>query len=134
MIRRLHHLDFVVRDLDAAVAHWSRLLDREPAARDDLPERGVRLARFDVGGTWLILVQPVSASSPVHRFLESEGEGFFHVAFEVDDLDSEAQRLVGQGLAPDVGTRRGVEGWRLFDVPAERNLGAMAQLVAEDGL
>lgn len=131
MIRKIHHLDFVVRDLDSAVAHWSRLLDREPVAREELPERGVRLARFDVGGTWLILVQPVAESSPVRRFLESEGEGFFHVAFEVDDLEAEAQRLIRQDLAPDSALRKGVEGWRLFDVPAEHNLGAMAQLVAE---
>lgn len=132
MIERVHHIDFVVRDLDAAIDHWTRLLGRLPRARETLEGRGVELARFDVGGIWIILVQAVDPASPVQEFLERHGEGFFHLAFAVEDVEAEVSRLARDGFTgalPEL--RSGVMGWRLVDIPAERNLGAMVQLTEE---
>ncbi len=77
MVERVHHIDFVVRDLDAATARYSSILGVEPRSREELPDRGIHLVRFEVGGIWIILVQPVRDDSPVRAFLDRYGEGFY---------------------------------------------------------
>jgi methylmalonyl-CoA/ethylmalonyl-CoA epimerase len=132
MVRRVHHIDFVVRDLEEATARYARVLGIEPGPRERLEDRGVELVRFRLGEVWIILVQPVRRDSPVRAFLDEHGEGFFHIAYRVDDVAAEAARLRGQGvrLATD-SPRRGVEGWRLVDVDMSETCGVYTQLVEE---
>jgi len=128
--RRIHHIDIVVEDLDHAVNQYRKVLGIEPRPRESLPSRGIDLARFRIGETWLILVQPTRADSPVAAFLAHNGEGFFHMAIEVDDVEGAADALkaVGVRLVNET-PRAGVEGWRLVDVNIEETSGAMVQLV-----
>lgn len=133
MLERVHHIDFVVRDLEAAVERYTKILGRRPLERERLDDRGVELARFDVGGIWIILVQPVTAESPVQAFLDRYGEGFFHIAYRVEDVESEADRLRREGIdLGATGTRRGLEGWTLLDLPMEETAGVLTQLVEDD--
>jgi methylmalonyl-CoA/ethylmalonyl-CoA epimerase len=128
--RRIHHIDVVVEDLAHAVEQYRKVLGVEPCPRESLPSRGIDLARFRIGETWLILVQPTRAESPVAAFLEQNGEGFFHMAIEVDDVEAAADGLKSLGVRlVDDTPRVGVKGWRLVDVNVEETLGAMVQLV-----
>lgn len=127
--RRIHHIDIVVRDLDRAVERFTTILGVAPGPREHLPQRGVDLARVRIGETWLILVQPVRDDSPVREFLDTHGEGFFHMALEVDDVAAVADTLAGRGVRLRNRTpRRGVEGWKLVDIELEETFGAMIQL------
>jgi len=128
--RRIHHVDVVVRDLDHAVEQYRKVLGIDPQPRESLASRGIDLVRFRVGETWLILVQPTSDQGPVADFLAANGEGFFHMAIEVDDVTAAASAMSGRGvrLANDT-PRMGVEGWKLVDVQIEETLGAMVQFV-----
>ena len=128
MLKRIHHIDFVVRDLDRAVETYRRLFAVEPSPRERLAERGIELVRFRLGATWVILVQPVRRDSPVMDFLERYGEGFFHIAYEVEDVEAAARDLRAKGVAPRP-WRRGVEGWKLLDLEMAETLGVMTQLV-----
>ena len=130
MVRRIHHLDIVVRDLERATERYRLILGQEPLGRETLPERGIDLARFRLGDTWLILVQPTRDDSPVMDFLREHGEGFFHIAYEVDDVEAVGRSLAaaGIGVVNEV-PRRGVEGWKLVDLEIADTLGVMTQLV-----
>jgi len=130
MIQRVHHIDFVVRDLDRAVERYSKLFGRPPGARESLPERGVELVRFDLGNVWVILVQPIRSDSPVADFLVRHGEGFFHIGYQVDDVMAEAERLREEeiGLVNPM-PRTGVEGWKLIDIAPDEAAGVWSQLV-----
>ena len=133
MIQRAHHIDFVVRDLDRAANRFSTIFGVEPLERERLEDRGVELVRFDVGGLWIALVQPISDDSPVKAFLDEHGEGFFHIAYKVDDVESEAARLEAEGLRiVNREPRRGVEGWKLIDLEMDDTCGVYTQLIQED--
>lgn len=133
MIERVHHIDFVVRDLEAAAVRFARLLGRQAGPRERLADRGVELVRFEVGNVWLILVQPVRQDSPVQAFLDKHGEGFFHIAFAVGRVAAEAERLLAEGIdLVDEHPRRGVEGWQLLDVAPDESLPVCTQLVQDD--
>ena len=129
---RVHHIDFVVRDLDRATETYRKILGKEPRARESLPDRGVELVRFDLGGVWVILVQPVRADSPVQAFLDRYGEGFFHIAYQVASVEAQVERLRAQGItAANEKPRRGVEGWKLVDLEIEDTAGVLTQFIEQ---
>jgi methylmalonyl-CoA/ethylmalonyl-CoA epimerase len=114
MVQRIHHLNFIVRDLEASLPAWERLLGFPAAHRDELPERGVRAARFRLVDTWLVLVQPTRTDSVPGQFLQANGEGFFLLSFSVESLAEELDRL---GAAAFQGAARsGADGWRVRDL------------------
>lgn len=128
MIRGVHHVNFLVRDLDDAVERHERLLGVTFEPVDELPERGVRIARFRAGDTWIALVQPVADGEPM-RHLARHGEGFFLLAFEVADVEAAAAavRRAG-GHTTSAWPRTGLDGWRVIDVDPQDTGGVILQL------
>lgn len=126
MVTGIHHINFLVRDLDAAIPRWERWLGRPVDRRDELRERGVLAARFRLGDAWLVLVQPTRPDSVPGRHLESHGEGFFLLSLEVAGLEAEVDRL---GQASFQGEARGgADGWRVRDLDSLAGAGAQLQL------
>jgi len=126
MVNGVHHINFIVRDLEAAVLAWERILDRGVDKRDRLDSRGVDIARFDLGGTWIVLVQPTGPGAPAD-YLEANGEGFFLMSLAVDSLDTEAERL---GAAMLTGhARAGLDDWFVQDLEVAQTFGAQLQLI-----
>lgn len=118
MVHSIHHLNFIVADLEAAIPRWEALLGLPVAHRDELAERGVIAARFRVGDAWLVLVQPTRADSVPGRFLAERGEGFFLLSFGVDSLDDEVARAGEAAFAGPA--RTGADGWRVRDLAPGR--------------
>lgn len=130
-IRGIHHINFLVRDLKAAETRYRQLFGLGPAIRGELPGRGVETARFSLGNSWLVLVQPTSEEGEPARLLREHGEGFMLLSLAVDDLDAAADGIAGGGVA--LGRERtGLDGWRVADLPADATFGARLQL-CEDG-
>ena len=127
MVRRIHHINFVVRDLEAAIPSYERLLGMPVTSRDRLEERGVALARFRLADTWLILVQPVRPGTAPARYLERHGEGFFLLSLEVDSLAEEKKRLGAQMFSGV--ERSGLDDWRVVDMEIGNTFGAQLQLL-----
>ena len=126
-IRSVHHINFLVRDLDAAVAQYERVLNKPADSRGTLPDRGVDVARFKVGETWIVLVNPTRPGTTPARHLEQHGEGFFLMSLEVDALAEQAQRLGDEAFAGDA--RTGLDGWAVRDLDPKGTCGAQLQYV-----
>ena len=127
MVRCVHHINFIVRDLEAAIARYEEILDMRVTLRDHLDERGVDTARFRVGETWIVLVQPTGADGEPARHLAEHGEGFFLMSLEVESLQEEVSRL-GAGMF-EGDERQGVDDWRVRDLDRATTYGAQLQLV-----
>lgn len=132
MIRGVHHLNFLVRDLDEAVGRYERTLGVEIQQRDELPGRGVLTARFRAGDTWIVLVQPVADGEPM-RYLERHGEGFYLISYEVDDVlrAAASARIAGVQTTSDL-PRDGLDRWRVIDIDAAAMNGVTVQLCQDD--
>ena len=99
MITGLDHVALVVRDLDAAIDGYRRLLGRE--ANWIGRAGGVRQAWFQLPNMALDLIAPEGEGAfadGIRTHLDAHGEGIWALAFAVADLDV-AQRLM---------TRRGL--------------------------
>lgn len=132
MIRGVHHINFLVRDLESAVERHERLLGVHIERIDELPERGVRVARFRAGETWIALVQPVAEGEPMQR-LREHGEGFFLISYRVDDVEAAAERIRDAGgRTTSAVPRQGLDRWRVIDIdPA--GLDCIPAQLCEDG-
>ncbi len=130
MIKRIHHINFIVKDLEKAVKTYKLLFGEPTVESEILPQRGVKLARFKVGETWLILVQPVSEDGIPAQYLKKHGEGFFLISCQVDDVRKAGGQLANEGVSVlDSHPRQGLDDWQVMDLDAEDLFGANFQLV-----
>jgi len=135
-IRRLgkvHHVAIVVRSIDASLVLWRDLLGLDLEAVMDIPTDHVRIAFLGVGESKVELVEPTDDTTGVARFLESKGEGFHHVCFEVDNIAEALIRLELDGLELiDTAPRRGAEGPVAFIHPRSCQ-GVLVELIEAPG-
>ena len=130
---RVHHVAVVVRDLDAALGFYRGALGMELEVVLPIESDGVRIAFLPVGESKVELVEPTDPSTGVARFLESRGEGFHHVCFEVDDLAAELARLAREGVELiDQAPRKGAEGPVAFIHPRAGH-GVLVELIEAPG-
>ncbi len=128
---RIHHINFVVHDLEEAMARFERALGVDPFQVVDYQPRGARVARTRVGESWLVLVSPYDPASVPGRYLADHGEGFFLVSLGYEDIVQQLERLESEGIeAIDMAPRDGILDWRVADI-AEVH-GVLLQLTDEN--
>jgi len=86
MLRRISHLGLAVKDLDAAVRLYEGVFGLTVEHRWVAEADQMEAASFRVGDLEIELMQPLTADSPVGRFIARRGEGIHHVAYKVDDV------------------------------------------------
>ena len=133
ILNSVHHINFIVADIDAAVEAYQSKLGLGPFEYEELPERGVSTARAQVGDAWIVLVSPHDEDSVAGRHLKDHGEGFFLLSFGVDDLDRALAEIAQRGAIPaGSGARSGILGWRVADLETEDSLGVRFHLTQTD--
>ena len=128
-VQYLDHVGVVVRDLEAALKTFQDVFEMSPGEIRELPDQGVRATLLTVGQTRLELLEPLSAESPVGRFLERRGEGLHHLAFHVDNVSEKLKILSDRGLElVDKEPREGLSGIIAFVHPRSVH-GILTELV-----
>lgn len=97
-ILRIHHVTLAVRDLDRARETFAALFGVASEHGDVIEAFGVRTADVALGGGTLQLAAALDGESPIARFTERRGEGFYNIALEVDDLDAAVAELGERGV------------------------------------
>jgi methylmalonyl-CoA/ethylmalonyl-CoA epimerase len=127
----LHHVAFVVADLDSAL-EGQRRIGFSVSERFVLEEQGVEVATLPAGTSWIELIRPLDPEGAIARFLAKRGEGFHHVAYTVPDLEAALQSLQETGVRLiDTSPRTGAHGWRIAFVHPEACSGVLTELVQE---
>ena len=130
---RIHHVAIVVRSLETALPFYRDLLGLALETIMDIESDHVQIAFLGVGESKVELVEPTDNTTGVARFLESRGEGFHHVCFEVPDLAEELTRLGIEGVELiDMAPRRGAEGPVAFLHPRSCH-GVLVELIEAPG-
>jgi methylmalonyl-CoA/ethylmalonyl-CoA epimerase len=130
---RIHHVAVVVRSIEAGLAFWRDILGLELEMVADVERDHVRIAFLGVGESKVELVEPTDDTTGVARFLDSRGEGFHHVCFEVANLAETLLRLEIEGVELiDTAPRRGAEGPVAFLHPRSCQ-GVLVELIEEPG-
>jgi methylmalonyl-CoA/ethylmalonyl-CoA epimerase len=126
----IHHVGMAVADLDEAVGAYSRLFGAQLEHRETLVDQGVEAAVLRVGSGRVELLGSLDADTPIGRFLERRGPGMHHIAFEVDDVAAELERLAADGAELiDAHARPGIFGLDIAFVHPSATGGVLAELV-----
>ncbi|MCE7071810.1 methylmalonyl-CoA epimerase [Dyadobacter sp. CY327] len=98
-MKNVEHIGIAVKELEAAEKLFSSLLNAQPYKRETVASEGVLTSFFQVNQTKIELLQSTDPEGVIARFIEKKGEGVHHVAFEVDDIVLEMERLKKEGFA-----------------------------------
>ncbi len=132
MLTRIDHVGLAVHDLDAAIDFYGRTFDLHVVHQEVNEEQGVREAMLAVGdsGACVQLLAPLTADSPIARFLDRNGEGVQQVAYGVDDIDATSAELRSRGvrLLYDE-AKRGTAGSRINFIHPKDAGGVLVELV-----
>ena len=97
-MKKVEHIGIAVKDLTNANALFEKLFNQSHYKVEEVESEGVSTSFFKVGDTKIELLQALQADSPIAKFIEKRGEGIHHIAFEVDDIQSEMERLQAEGF------------------------------------
>jgi methylmalonyl-CoA/ethylmalonyl-CoA epimerase len=98
MFARIDHVGVAVEDLDAGIALYEQTYGMALVHRETVTEQGVEAVLLDVGENHVELLRPLSADTPVGKFLAKRGPGLHHVAYQVDDIEAALQSLKDAGI------------------------------------
>ena len=97
-MRKIEHIGIAVNNIADAAKVYELLLNTRVYKVEDVESEGVKTAFLQSGPNKIELLEPSSADSPIHKFLEKKGEGIHHIAFDVEDIIAEMERLKKEGF------------------------------------
>ena len=130
MFTHLDHIGIAVRDLDEAVAFYTRAFGVSVWERLELPERHMTVAVAHLGASFVELIAPTSQEAAFAKFLRERGPGMHHVAYRVDDIAAALDHLRAEGVPLiDETPRPGLHNTLVAFVHPKGTLGVLVELV-----
>ena len=129
MLKKISHIGIAVTNIDEATPFYRDVLGMEFEGTEVVTEQKVKVAFFVVGESRIELLEPTSPDSPVAKFLEKNGPGVHHVAFEVADLEGRLAQLKEQGVRLiDESPRMGAHKTRIAFMHPKASGGVLTEL------
>jgi methylmalonyl-CoA/ethylmalonyl-CoA epimerase len=98
MLNKIEHLGIAVANMEEAKKIYTALLGVECYKEEYVESEGVKTAFFKVGDSKVELLEATLPTSPIAKYIEKRGTGIHHIAFDVDDINKEIDRLVKEGF------------------------------------
>lgn len=103
MFTRIDHVGIACHDLEEKIAFYTTTFGLTVVARETHDVQGVHEAMLHVadapaGSSYVQLLQPIHADTPVGKFLAQRGEGIHHVGYGVDDVAEALRGVAASGV------------------------------------
>ncbi len=95
---KISHIGIAVESLEKAGVSYAALFDDVEPHRETVEGQKVNILSFPVGDAVIELTEATADDSPIAKFIAKRGQGIHHVAFEVDDIQTELERLKAAGV------------------------------------
>ena len=97
-MKKIEHIGIAVNNIDDANKLYEQLLDTKAYKSEVVESEGVVTSFFQSKNTKIELLQGTNDNNAISKFIEKNGEGIHHIAFEVDDISDEIMRLKKLGF------------------------------------
>lgn len=118
-LNNVHHIAFAVWDLEAAIRYYEWLLGVPVRERGHVATRGAEVAIFRLENVNLEFVAPATPESSLHQYLNERGEGFFHLAFAVNEVETAYEQLNDHGVRMAGPPYTAYKDWRIAYIERE---------------
>ncbi len=128
-IKRISHLGIAVKDLEGPKKLYRDNLGLKLKGEEVVAAQKVQVSFIQVGESNLELLLPTQPDSPVGNFLEKKGEGFHHLALEVEDINAAVEELKAAGVKMiDEKPREGAHGALVAFIHPKATYGLLVEL------
>lgn len=97
-MRKIEHLGIAVNDLQKSNEVFQKLLGTAPYKLETVESEGVSTSFFTISESKIELLEATNADSAIAKYLTKNREGIHHIAFDVDDIHAEINRLKSEGF------------------------------------
>jgi methylmalonyl-CoA/ethylmalonyl-CoA epimerase len=97
-MRKIEHIGIAVKDLSKANEVFDKLLGRKKYKVEHVDSESVNTSFYHIGESKIELLEASSANSAIAKYLENNREGIHHIAFDVEDIFAEIERLKTEGF------------------------------------
>ena len=97
-MRKIEHIGIAVKSLSESNSLFEKLLGVPAYKEEEVASEGVKTSFFMNGPNKIELLEATREDSPIAKFIEKRGEGIHHIAFDVEDILSEMERLKKEGF------------------------------------
>lgn len=98
MLTNVEHIGIAVKSILDSDVLFEKLFNIAPYKHETVESEGVTTSFFQINQTKIELLQATNPDGPIAKFIEKKGEGIHHLAFEVNDIVAEMQRLKNEGF------------------------------------
>lgn len=95
---KVEHIGIAVKNLEEAVPLFEKLLNTDCYKTETVMSENVHTAFFKKGESKIELLESLDPTGVIARYIQKKGEGMHHIAFEVEDIEAEMQRLKSEGF------------------------------------
>jgi methylmalonyl-CoA/ethylmalonyl-CoA epimerase len=95
---KLEHIGIAVNSLEISIPLYEKLLASPCYKREKVDSEQVETAFFLSNGGKVELLESLEPTGVIAKFIEKKGEGLHHIAFEVEDIAIEMDRLKKEGF------------------------------------
>ena len=97
---KVEHIGIAVKDLEQSNQLFAKLLGKPHYKTEQVSSEQVTTSFFQTGESKIELIESANPESAIAKFIEKRGEGMHHIAFLVNDIEAEVERLKSEGFLP----------------------------------
>jgi len=97
-MQKIEHIGIAVRSLEVSVPIFEKLLNTPCYKTEMVESEKVNTAFFQSGPNKVELLESSNSEGVIAKYIEKKGEGVHHIAFAVEDIEAEMERLRGEGF------------------------------------
>lgn len=97
-MNKIEHIGIAVKSLEESNLLFEKLFGAPAYKQEEVESEGVKTSFFMNGPNKIELLEATREGSPIAKFIDKKGEGIHHIAFDVDDIVSEMERLKNEGF------------------------------------
>lgn len=95
---KLEHIGIAVKSLGVSDELFEKLLGKKSYKKESVEREGVVTSFYETGESKVELLEASNPESPISKFIEKKGEGIHHLAFGVENILEEIERLKKGGF------------------------------------
>jgi methylmalonyl-CoA/ethylmalonyl-CoA epimerase len=132
MIKKIEHIGIAVKDISHSNELFKKLFGQQHYKTEVVESEGVSTSFFMLGETKIELLEAKTETSAIAKFIEKKGEGIHHIAYEVDDIYQEMERLKLEGFEVlNIEPKKGADNKLIFFLHPKSTNGVLVELCQE---
>ena len=98
MIKKIEHIGIAVENPQKSNEIFEKLFGETSYKSELVESEGVKTYFYQLGESKIELLESVKENSSIEKFISKRGQGMHHIAFYVDDIHLELDRLTNLGF------------------------------------